>query len=59
LTWDDADRQRVRSRVEGLGSALPGVETTDDHGHTSLSPKGKRIGWLLVDHHVTAVWRCG
>jgi hypothetical protein len=49
--WDDTDVARVRTRLAGLACALPGVEALDEHGHTGYLVRGKRIAWLLVDHH--------
>jgi hypothetical protein len=49
--WDDADRERVRGRLVHLTCDLPGVTVDDAYGHTGFMLKGKRMAWLLVDHH--------
>jgi hypothetical protein len=36
--------------VELIGR-YPGVEIEDSHGHTGFMLRGKRLAWLLVDHH--------
>ena len=42
---------QVHARLGELVRDLPGVEVEDSHGHRSYTLRGKRIAWLLVDHH--------
>lgn len=41
-----AVRDQVRSAVR-----FPGVGVEESHGHLGFVVRGKRFGWLLVDHH--------
>lgn len=50
-TWDDAERERVHARLGELVAGLPGAVVEDSYGHASFLVKGKRVAWLLVDHH--------
>ena len=38
-------------RLDVTVSRLPGVQSEDSYGHRSYLLRGKRIAWLLVDHH--------
>jgi hypothetical protein len=49
--WTDADRVDARERLVAQVSALPETGVEDSHGHTGLLCRGKRFGWLVVDHH--------
>lgn len=49
--WTDKERARVRTRLNALLGQWPGVEIEDFHGHTGYLLRGRRIAWLLVDHH--------
>jgi hypothetical protein len=49
--WTELDRVRVRDRLVAVVAPLPGVTVQDDHGHTGFLLRGRRIAWLLVDHH--------
>jgi hypothetical protein len=49
--WTDADRDRVRARLNEVMTRLPGVRVEDAHGHTGYLLRDKRLAWLLVDHH--------
>ncbi|MBA2309993.1 MAG: MmcQ/YjbR family DNA-binding protein [Pseudonocardiales bacterium] len=51
VTWTEADLERVRERLVGLVSGLPGVVAEDGWGHTGFMLGPQRIAWLLVDHH--------
>ena len=44
---------RVRDRLVALVSTLPGVTVEGGYGHTGFHLRGRRIAWLLVDHHAT------
>jgi hypothetical protein len=50
-SWGHADVERARARLAALVADLPGVETEESHGHTGYLLRGKRMAWLLVDHH--------
>ncbi len=49
--WSDADRDDVRAQLREIVTRLPGVEIEDSYGHTGYLVRGKRVAWLLVDHH--------
>jgi hypothetical protein len=49
--WTDDDRVAVRDRLVRLAADLPGVTVEDGYGHTGFLLRGRRIAWLLVDHH--------
>ncbi|GAA2773152.1 MmcQ/YjbR family DNA-binding protein [Saccharopolyspora taberi] len=51
MSWDEADRVRVRAKLLDLVARLPGTEPDDSHGHTGFLLRGKRFAWLLADHH--------
>jgi hypothetical protein len=51
MGWGDEDVERACKRLAGLVARLPGIEVHEEHGHTGYLVRGKRIGWLLVDHH--------
>jgi hypothetical protein len=58
-TWTEQDRIEVRDRLVGLSDGYPGIDVEDSHGHTGFLVRGKRMGWLLVDHHADgrlALW---
>ena len=48
-SWPETGR--VRTRLDAIALALPGVEAEDAYGHRSYLLKGKRLAWQLVDHH--------
>ncbi len=49
--WGEKDVAAARTRLHGLVERLPDVVAQDGHGHTGYMLRGRRIGWLLVDHH--------
>jgi hypothetical protein len=49
--WTDADRVAARERIVTQLETLPETGFEDSHGHTGLLCRGKRFGWLVVDHH--------
>ena len=49
--WSEEDRLEARERLVAQVGKLPEAGFEDSHGHTGLICRGKRFGWLVVDHH--------
>jgi hypothetical protein len=49
--WAEKDVAAVRRRVNALVERLPEVVVEDTHGHTGYRLRGRRIVWLVADHH--------
>ncbi|RAY11214.1 MmcQ/YjbR family DNA-binding protein [Actinomadura craniellae] len=49
--WDAADAERAGERLAELAAGLPGLVIEESGGHTGYLLRGRRIAWLLVDHH--------
>jgi hypothetical protein len=43
--------QHARERLVVIAGELPGVRIEDTAGHTAFVLRGRRLAWLLVDHH--------
>ena len=43
--------QQARERLVVIAGELPGVRIEDTAGHTAFVLRGRRLAWLLVDHH--------
>lgn len=48
--WTEQDHAAVRDRVRSA-ARLPGVDVEESHSHLGFTVRGRRFGWLLVDHH--------
>jgi hypothetical protein len=49
--WGAKDVAAARRKVNRLVERLPEVVIEDSHGHTGYKLRGRRILWLVVDHH--------
>ena len=43
--------RRARSQIEKALATLPEAGLVDISSHASIEVRGKRFGWLLIDHH--------
>jgi hypothetical protein len=49
--WSAKEAAAAGKKVNALVERLPDLVAEDSHGHTGYLLRGKRIAWLVVDHH--------
>jgi hypothetical protein len=59
MPWDRSDVSEATTRLAAVVAELPGVVVVEAYGHVEYQLAGKKVAWLLVDHHGDgrlAVW---
>lgn len=51
MGWDRTDVGEATARLASVVAGLPGVVVEEAHGHVGYLLAGKKVAWLLVDHH--------
>jgi hypothetical protein len=51
MTWDQSDVAAATTRLATVVAQLPGVAVVEAYGHVEYQLAGKKVAWLLVDHH--------
>jgi hypothetical protein len=51
MSWDRADVAEATTRLAAVVADLPGVVVEEAYGHVGYLLAGKKVAWLLVDHH--------
>jgi hypothetical protein len=51
MPWNRSDVSEATARLATVVTELPGVVVEEAHGHVGYLLAGKKVAWLLVDHH--------